>query len=596
MAKMKEKVQKTPKVPKAAKKKSGVRISLKVLILTPVFVLWAIAFYTDFVAYDNLKSVRKSADSIAHEYMVQVADLAEIQREIQIVHKLGLSHIVADDLDSKVACVEKINEKEALLDGYLNDYMKYVHPHEESTFRALEENYEAMKVEIAQLMAFSAKGDKEAAYALANGEVEKYASLMDAEIEVLVQSANDATKEETDNLTVLYEIAMGNLITTGIIGFAALLGALYVVFFLIIRPLGRIGKEVKDIVTGIEKEEGDLTKRITVSANNEIFDIAKAVNLFIAKLQEIMKLLVDNTNKMDEVVSEVQERVRNSNDSASDLSAVTEELSATMQEVGNSANVINRNADTVRSEVITIAETTDVINTYSKDMKKHADAMENNARTKMEQISSKVSEILEVLSRAIEESKNVEQINALTDEILSISGQTNLLALNASIEAARAGEAGKGFAVVADQIRKLAESSKETASNIQEVNAIVTEVVHNLSDNANNLVGYLSESILPEFETFVQSGVQYKENATYIEDAMGGFTKQTVELRHAVDEIAASIDAITNSIEDGAQGVTGAAESTQVLVEDIEMINNRMVENGEIAGTLKSCTDIFTSF
>ena len=411
-----------------------------------------------------------------------------------------------------------------------------------------------------------------------------------------MQSANNAAKEATDYLDVTTAAAMASVVTAGVVSVAALLGALYVVFFLVIKPLGRIGKEIADIVTGIEKEEGDLTKRISVGADNEISDIAKAMNMFIAKLQEIMKLIVENTNKMDEVVTEVQERVRNSNDSAADLSAVTEELSATMQEVGNSATVINRNADSVRSEVVTIAQTTDVINSYSKDMKKHADAMENNARTNMEQISSKVSEILEVLNRAIEESKNVEQINALTDEILSISGQTNLLALNASIEAARAGEAGKGFAVVADQIRKLAESSKETASNIQEVNAIVTEVVHNLSDNANHLVGYLSESILPEFETFVQSGVQYKENATYIEDAMDGFTRQTVELQHAVDEIAVSIDAITSSISDGAQGVTGAAESTQVLVEDIEMINGRMVENGEIAGTLKECTDIFTTF
>ena len=590
MAKMKEKVKKTPKNNKK------LRLSLKVLILVPVLVLWVVALVTNFTAYNNLQSVSKSAEVIAQEYMVQISDLAEIQREIQIIHKLGLSHIVADDLDTKLGCVESIKAKEELLDTYLNDYMKYVHADEEATFRALEENYEVMKVEIAQLMAYSAKGDKEAAYALANGAVEEAAALMDAEIDLLVQSANNAAKEATDYLDVTTAAAMASVVTAGVVSVAALLGALYVVFFLVIKPLGRIGKEIADIVTGIEKEEGDLTKRISVGADNEISDIAKAMNMFIAKLQEIMKLIVENTNKMDEVVTEVQERVRNSNDSAADLSAVTEELSATMQEVGNSATVINRNADSVRSEVVTIAQTTDVINSYSKDMKKHADAMENNARTNMEQISSKVSEILEVLNRAIEESKNVEQINALTDEILSISGQTNLLALNASIEAARAGEAGKGFAVVADQIRKLAESSKETASNIQEVNAIVTEVVHNLSDNANHLVGYLSESILPEFETFVQSGVQYKENATYIEDAMDGFTRQTVELQHAVDEIAVSIDAITSSISDGAQGVTGAAESTQVLVEDIEMINGRMVENGEIAGTLKECTDIFTTF
>ena len=590
MAKVKEKEKKTPKNNKK------LRLSLKVLILVPVLVLWVVALVTNFTAYNNLQSVSKSAEVIAQEYMVQISDLAEIQREIQIIHKLGLSHIVADDLDTKLGCVESIKAKEELLDTYLNDYMKYVHADEEATFRALEENYEVMKVEIAQLMAYSAKGDKEAAYALANGAVEEAATLMDAEIDLLVQSANNAAKEATDYLDVTTAAAMASVVTAGVVSVAALLGALYVVFFLVIKPLGRIGKEIADIVTGIEKEDGDLTKRISVGADNEISDIAKAMNMFIAKLQEIMKLIVENTNKMDEVVTEVQERVRNSNDSAADLSAVTEELSATMQEVGNSATVINRNADSVRSEVVTIAQTTDVINSYSKDMKKHADAMENNARTNMEQISSKVSEILEVLNRAIEESKNVEQINALTDEILSISGQTNLLALNASIEAARAGEAGKGFAVVADQIRKLAESSKETASNIQEVNAIVTEVVHNLSDNANHLVGYLSESILPEFETFVQSGVQYKENATYIEEAMDGFTRQTVELQHAVDEIALSIDAITSSISDGAQGVTGAAESTQVLVEDIEMINGRMVENGEIAGTLKECTDIFTTF
>ena len=577
-------------------KKNKFRLSLKVLILVPVIILWGIAMGSNITAYTNLNAVSKSANAIAEEYMVQISDLAQIQREIQVIHKLGLSHIVADSLNTKIDCVEEIKEKEELLDTYLNDYMKYVSKDEEKTFRSLEENYANMKVEIAQLMAYSAKGDKEAAYALANGAVADYAALMDADIEVLTQSANDAAKEATDYLDATYDSAIKSTIISGSIGVAALFAALYVVFFLVIRPLGKIGKEISGIVTSIENEEGDLTKRISTGADNEVTDIAKAMNMFIEKLQEIMKLLVDNTNKMDVVVTEVQERVRNSNDSASDLSAVTEELSATMQEIGNSATIINRNTESVRNEVVTIAQTTDVINGYSKDMKVHADNMELNARTNMEQISSKVNEILEVLTKALEESKNVEQINALTDEILNISGQTNLLALNASIEAARAGEAGKGFAVVADQIRMLAESSKDSAGNIQKVNAIVTDVVHNLADNANNLVSYLNESILPQFETFVQSGVQYKDNATYIENAMEGFTRQTVELQQAVDEIAVSIDTITSSISDGAMGVTGAAESTQVLVEDIELINNRMEENGKIAGTLKECTDIFTKF
>jgi len=375
-----------------------------------------------------------------------------------------------------------------------------------------------------------------------------------------------------------------------------IVGTLYAVYALVIRKLSVTNKEIHDIIDDIDRREGDLTKRISILSNDEIADLGNAINIFMEKLQTIMKLIINNASRLETVVGEVQHSVSTSNDSVSDLSAVTEELSSSMQEIEDAASVINQNAEGVLGKVSEIAEKSDDINEYSKEMKGNADKMESNARATMEQISRKVEEMLEVLNRAIEESRSVEQVNGLTDDILSISSQTNLLALNASIEAARAGEAGRGFSVVADEIRQLADSSRETANKIQQINGIVINAVRNLSENASNLVEYLNDSILPEFEGFVDDGVQYRDNATYIERIMNEFAEKTDVLKGEVDTIAKSISNITNAIEEGAKGVDGAAESTQILVEDMDNISSKMNDNRDIAAALQKETDIFTRF
>ena len=339
-----------------------------------------------------------------------------------------------------------------------------------------------------------------------------------------------------------------------------------------------------------------MSDRVRVISNDEIADLGNGINLFMDKLQEILKLIIENTNYMENVVAEVDGSVVKSNDSASDLSAMTEELSATMQDVGLSVNTINDNADNILKDVEIIATKSDDINQFSKEMKANAEKIESDARYNMVQTGEKVGNILDVLNKAIEDSKSVDQVNNLTNDILNISSQTNLLALNASIEAARAGEAGKGFAVVADEIRQLADSSRETANKIQSINSVVVAAVNNLSDNANNLVSYLQQTILPEFQTFVDGGVKYKENASYIENAMDEFVEKTDVLKKNMDEIAHSINTITTVVDDGAAGVNNAAISTQDLVEDMVNISNKMIENKSIAQNLKNSTNIFAKF
>ena len=572
------------------------RTSLKMLILLPVFILGALTIICNIMAINNIRTVNSNAADITDNCMRSVSDLGEIKNDIQVIHTLGLSHIIATDLNTMISVVGEVNDNQEELEQKLDEYKKYVRNEDMDTYNSLVSNYNTMKYELGNIMAYSALGKNEEAYAIANGVVSNSSTAIQNDIEVLSTHANDTASEARERLASVY---VSSLVSNGIviiISVIMIIVAIYCVMKYVIKPITATNKDIRDIIEGIDNEEGDLTKRVRVISNDEIADLGNGINLFMDKLQEILKLIIENTNYMENVVAEVDGSVVKSNDSASDLSAMTEELSATMQDVGLSVNTINDNADNILKDVEIIATKSDDINQFSKEMKANAEKIESDARYNMIQTGEKVGNILDVLNKAIEDSKSVDQVNNLTNDILNISSQTNLLALNASIEAARAGEAGKGFAVVADEIRQLADSSRETANKIQSINSVVVTAVNNLSDNANNLVSYLQQTILPEFQTFVDGGVKYKDNASYIESAMDEFVEKTDVLKKNMDEIAHSINTITTVVDEGAAGVNNAAISTQDLVEDIVNISNKMIENKSIAQNLKNSTNIFAKF
>lgn len=573
------------------KKKSY--ISTKFIILIPVFILGFVSVVSNILAVTNIRRVNANATQIANGYMNCISELGDIQKETLLIHRLGLSHIVATDLNTMISLVETIRSEQETLETYLDDFQEYVTDDNKAEYDELVSNYEEMKYELANLMAYSANNDNEAAYALANGKIADYSSAMQESIAAIRTNVSENADVAKEQLAAVYRTAIAASTASIIISVAALLATLICVFRLVIIPLLKTQKEITDIIEDIDKREGDLTRRVSVHANQEVAAVGNGINVFMDKLQDIFKVIVNNSTRMESVVGEVRDSVVTSNGSVSDLSALTEELSATMEEMSANASLINTNTESVKQEVDQIAERTSEINAYTREMKEHADSMEASARENMESTGAKVNEILTVLNQAIEDSKSVNQVNSLTDDILNIASQTNLLALNASIEAARAGEAGRGFSVVATEISQLAAASQEAANRIQQINRVVTEAVGNLTEHSNGLVQYMNDSILPEFETFVDAGSAYREKATYIETSMGDFTEKTDVLKKTMTEIADSINTIAHAIEEGVKGVSSAADSTQVLVGDMEDITRHMDENQHIAADLKRETEIF---
>ena len=411
-----------------------------------------------------------------------------------------------------------------------------------------------------------------------------------SELDKLIQADEKEAKTALEQAKTLSNVTIAGSIVFTILIFVIVV---WVSVHLIVTPVKKSSKELGDMVDEVNNAAADLTKRISVNQKDEIGSLVEGVNTFIEALQNVIAGIRDSSVHLNSAFAAVTDSVTSVNGNATDISAVMEELSATMEEVSATLANVNERVERAGQGMDRISEQSEHILHYATEMQDRATQLENTAVTNKDTTSTMIQEILSTLQQAIENSKSVEEVNALTDEILNISSQTNLLALNASIEAARAGEAGKGFAVVADEIRVLADSSRETAGNIQQINAKVVTAVEELVKNSENIVAYINENVLKDYDGFVDSGHKYRADADYINEVMTSFTDSVEHLRQTMDEVVENVNDVSTAVEQGAEGVANAAENTTQLVGEMETIMKEIDDSNQNISDLSTQTNRF---
>lgn len=570
--------------------------SVKNKIMIPVLLLAVIAFATSILSIMNADSISKKGDDIANNYLVTIETVGYLSESTQKLTRSAYSYIVAEGDAAKKSVKDNIESLKSEIDGYMKDYEQTLDENEETAYSSYKNYYSQFLTQFGVLEKYVNTNQTVNASKLANNNLVDVCNSLESALDDMTNSEVEATDHAMRQMHALAAFAK----TTGGVCFVFAIGALIVAFLIstrkVVNPIVKTNKELKEISALINDNNGDLTKRVNVKSSDEIGQLAQGINQFLDILQNTIGKIVEGSKNLDNMINSVGENVTVSNDNAQDVSSAMEELSATMQEIAATIQTVNDNTESVGKNVVDIADKTGQINNYSQDMRERADSLAKSADENKRTTDEMLGNIVGTLKKAIEDSKSVERVNELTGEILNISSQTNLLALNASIEAARAGEAGKGFAVVADEIRQLADSSRDTANNIQAINEHVTSAVYQLIDNSNKIIKYIEETILADYDSFVQAGAQYNEDACYISETMQEFEEKTEKLKELMKNTVESIEGISSGVEQSANAVTSSAVSTSQLVEQMNSIDKEMSESRNTVGELKAQTDVFKNF
>ena len=343
----------------------------------------------------------------------------------------------------------------------------------------------------------------------------------------------------------------------------------------------KIAEDISNLNLSKTIESDKLNRR------DEIGQLYKSFQLIKEKLRAFMLDMDSSVAINQEIYNETMEKLQFLVSQAEDTSATTEELSAGMEETAASTLSINSSASEIDLALSDFAAKVDDGANTSSSISTKAESLSYQfieAKNKSLDIydRSKIE-----INNAIESSKEVSKINTLTNAILSISEQTSLLSLNASIEAARAGEAGRGFAVVAGEIGKLANNSNATVEEIQIVTTNITSAVSQLIDRVTNVMDFLENDVIKDYELMVDAVNNYKEDGHFLNNIITDLSATSEELAATVNEISTSIKEISTTVEESTKATTNIAEKNLGMVEAISNINEIMERNKDVSAKLE---------
>lgn len=522
------------------------------------------------ISFLSLNKIEEKTDEALNNRVEQIRVIDEI--------RFGLA---MQGLYARALIVDNSKENEENLahyQSYLDEQIAYLTKLTSSTImkdyqKEIEGFNNDFNASVVKVVTAAQEGNIEQATLIVNNE------LQDANVGILTVSTKmmDYQDEQLEIISGETSDAISSSKTTSIVVLVlSIIISIILIIFVrktITSPLNVVVKEANIIASG------DLSQQdIEIRSRDEIGELGKAFNKMKSNLSSLIKNVQQNTEQLSAAAEE--------------LSASTEEISATSEDVtkrildtaeaaqssSQSSNESARAMEETATGVQRIAEATQTLHSSSidaSDTASHGGEIISHAKKQMEVINSSTNTVNELVLKL---AKQTEEIGNITKVITDITEQTNLLALNAAIEAARAGEHGKGFAVVADEVRKLAEESKNSANSI----VALTMEIKSDTENVEKAVSSSLVSVKDGVNIIGEAG----ESFTAIVRAVEQMTTQIEEISATSEQISASAEEVTASVNEISNGSASAAASIEMIAAAMEEQSATMEQVNGVAISL----------
>ncbi|WP_180272595.1 methyl-accepting chemotaxis protein [Konateibacter massiliensis] len=371
--------------------------------------------------------------------------------------------------------------------------------------------------------------------------------------------------------------------------------AIIVCIVVIVLVINSVTKGIKKINNSITKlAAGDFTEEpVKLKSKDELGRMGENLGIMYEKNKLVLKRIADSAAVMNQSSTELKQASNDLANQFNDITHIMQNVNNDMMSTSAATEELNASVEEVNASVNVLAVETENSADMAVEIEDRAAEIEKSSRHSFEKANELVKEYETSLNISIENANVVTNIGALANVISSIAEQINLLSLNASIEAARAGEQGRGFAVVAGEIGKLASDTTKAVEEIKNTIDQVTDAFSVLTDNSKSILGFITDTVTPDYNSFVSVSEQYGEDARSFKALSHKVSDMAASIEQTVTEITSAIQNITESAQNTAQNGSDVANAISIVSGVVDNVEEKSAEQEGTAGGMNELVSKF---